>query len=368
MKTVRRLLYRDMALAVLFVAMGFLGLYYFGAFAEEMEGLRKGQSMVHAALLAALALPSMFYEVFPIAVLIGTIYTLSRLAQSSEFTILRTGGLGPGRALHLLSVPALAFAALTFLAGDVLAPLAERWSEQHRAQLSGGLLQRAGGAWLKDRITDPHGQERFYTVHVNRAGLDGRLEGVRIFQFGTEGQLLERWEADQGSVDANGRWTLQAAKHLQWPSATSGGGMTQSGPTTAQWQSHLNLGVVSAALLNAKTMSTLELFVYTRHLAGQAQSAQRYEIQFWRKAFYPLACLVMVALSLPFAYLHARAGGVSAKVFGGIMLGISFVLLNNLSGHLGVLNNWTPWAVAAAPSLLYLGFSMAAFAWLVRYR
>jgi lipopolysaccharide export system permease protein len=76
----------------------------------------------------------------------------------------------------------------------------------------------------------------------------------------------------------------------------------------------------------------------------------------------------MVALALPFAYLHARAGSVSIKVFGGIMLGISFVLLNNLSGHIGLLRDWTPWVAAAAPSLVYLGASMAAFAWVVRYR
>jgi lipopolysaccharide export system permease protein len=76
----------------------------------------------------------------------------------------------------------------------------------------------------------------------------------------------------------------------------------------------------------------------------------------------------MVALALPFAYLHARAGGVSLKVFGGIMLGISFVLLNNVAGHLGMLRDWTPWMVAAAPSALYLLLSLAAFSWLVRYR
>ena len=76
----------------------------------------------------------------------------------------------------------------------------------------------------------------------------------------------------------------------------------------------------------------------------------------------------MMALALPFAYLHARGGGVSLKVFGGIMLGISFVLLNNVAGHLGVLRDWTPWVAAAAPGLLYLLLSMAAFTWLVRYR
>ena len=103
-------------------------------------------------------------------------------------------------------------------------------------------------------------------------------------------------------------------------------------------------------------------------LAHQEQASQRHQIQFWKKALYPLACLVMVALALPFAYLQARAGGVSLKVFGGIMLGISFVLLNNVAGHLGVLREWTPWVVAATPSLTYLLLSMAAFAWLVRYR
>ena len=47
---------------------------------------------------------------------------------------------------------------------------------------------------------------------------------------------------------------------------------------------------------------------------------------------------------------------------------VAFVLLNNLAGHVGMLRDWTPWVVAAAPSLLFLLLSMAAFTWLVRYR
>ena len=36
--------------------------------------------------------------------------------------------------------------------------------------------------------------------------------------------------------------------------------------------------------------------------------------------------------------------------------------------HLGLLRDWTPWPVAAAPSALYLLLSLTAFGWLVRYR
>ena len=139
-------------------------------------------------------------------------------------------------------------------------------------------------------------------------------------------------------------------------------------PSLIQRVMSTSASVVAAAVLPLGTMSTLELLRYINHLSSNEQAAQQYEIQFWKRALYPFACLVMVGLALPFAYLHARGGGVSLKVFGGIMLGISFVLLNNVAGHLGMLRDWTPWMVAAAPSALYLLLSLAAFSWLVRYR
>jgi lipopolysaccharide export system permease protein len=127
-------------------------------------------------------------------------------------------------------------------------------------------------------------------------------------------------------------------------------------------------GCTRVEVLPLSTMSTIELFRYIGHLADNEQAAQRHEIQFWKRALYPFACLVMMALALSFAYLHARAGGISFKVFAGIMLGIGFVLLNNMAGHLGLLRDWTPWVTAAAPSALFLLVSLAAFSWLVRYR
>ena len=104
MKTVRRLLYRDIVTSVLFVALAFLSLFFFIDFVDELDDVGKnGYTLGHALLAGLLEMPGHFYELLPIAVLIGTIYSLARLAQSPEFTILRTGGLGPGRALALLS-------------------------------------------------------------------------------------------------------------------------------------------------------------------------------------------------------------------------------------------------------------------------
>jgi lipopolysaccharide export system permease protein len=379
MKTVRRLLYRDIVWSVVFVAIAFLSLFYFIDFVDELESVgRSGYTLGHALLRGLLMLPGHFYELFPIAVLIGTIYAMARLAQSSEFTILRTAGLGPGRALYLLALPGLVFALITFVVGDYVAPQAERQAVALKAGARGSLSFGSGGAWLKDRrgtapVTGPAGDdtERSISVNVSAASGSGDLQGIRIFEFDSAGRLRSRIEAASAQVKKDGTWDLRGVERTDWPTpddAVRGVALKLTKLPQLAWHTTLNAGVVASALLPVQTMSTLDLWRYTSHLEDQDQAVQRHEIAFWKKALYPLACVVMVALALPFAYLHARAGGVSYKVFGGIMLGISFVLLNNASGHLGLLRQWTPWIAAAAPSGLYLLISLGAFAWLVRFR
>ena len=212
--------------------------------------------------------------------------------------------------------------------------------------------------------------ERHYSVSV--AGIDGRatLVGIRIFEFDAEGRHLSRIVARQARVGADSAWKLTDAEVTTWPAGddpTQDRVQRQTLPTL-RWPSTLSASVVSAAVLPLKTMSAAELWRYSEHLSEQEQTSQRHRIQFWKKALYPLACLVLTALALPFAYLHARSGGISLKVFGGIMLGISFVLLNNVAGHIGMLRGWTPWLVAAMPSAVFTLLSLAAFGWLVRYR
>ena len=371
MKTVRQLLYRDVVWSVVFVAVAFLSLFFFIDFVDDLENVGRGDyTLGQAVARCVLELPGHFYELFPIAVLIGTIYAMARLAQSSEFTILRTAGLGPGRALRLLALPGLVFALITFVVGDYVAPLSERQAVALKAGVRGGVSLGSGGAWLKERRTGADG-ERSISINVTAAGGGGELLGVRIFEFDTDGRLRTRLEAASGQVLADGHWQLREVQRTDWPTpeaALLGRPLQQQSLPELAWPSTLDATVVAAALLPVGVMSTVDLWRYTGHLSDQDQAVQRYEIAFWKKALYPLACVVMVALALPFAYLHARAGGVSYKVFGGIMLGISFVLLNNASGHLGMLRQWTPWLVAAAPSGLYLLISMGAFAWLVRYR
>ena len=109
MKTIRRLIYGEVLASIALVALGFLALFMFFDLVDELQYLGKNNGLSdnvyqirHALLYVGLLVPNHLYELLPISVLIGSIFVMARLAQSSEYTILRTSGLGPWRALKLL--------------------------------------------------------------------------------------------------------------------------------------------------------------------------------------------------------------------------------------------------------------------------
>jgi lipopolysaccharide export system permease protein len=323
------------------------------------------------------------YELLPISVLIGTIFVMARLAQSSEYTILRTSGLGPWRALKLLLSLGAFFVVLSFAIGDYIAPLSERTAQLLKAKYQGTLTVGQTGAWLKEKQAYNN-----YVVNVKTLSPNNDMRGVQIFEFDNKGLVVSTMRAQAASFGLDDSWTLKSVSRTEFsvPVTTSTGtsttpqtsaGIGASAPTAAvkrsnvesfRWPTEISQEMVSVALLKPERMGTLDLFNYIRHLDANGQTAQRYEIEFWKKVFYPLSCLVMVILALPFAYLHFRSGGIATYVFAGVMIGISFFLLNNVFGYIGNLQNWRPWVAAATPGMLYMGISLGAFGWLVLRR
>lgn len=364
MKTIRRLLYLEVIQAVAFVSLGFLALFFFFDLVDELPNLGRGiepYRMTRVLMVVALRLPAHLYELLPIAVLIGTIFVMARLAQSSEYTILRTSGLGPWRALRALLVLGMGFTLFTFAVGDYVAPFANRTAELLKARAAGALTLGTTGAWLKER-------QRYssYNVNVKALSPEGLMRGIRIFEADSRGFLVSVTQADAGSFE-DGGWRLKDVDRTEFngPDAVR---VEHERLPVLRWPTEITQEMVSVALLKPDRMSTIALFQYIRHLEANAQNSQRFEIEFWRKVFYPLSCMVMVVLALPFAYLHFRSGGITSYVFVGVLIGISFFLLNNVFGYIGNLQNWIPWVAAGAPGLLYTLLSLAAFGFLVLRR
>jgi lipopolysaccharide export system permease protein len=350
MRTITRYLAREILGSAAVVLLAFLGLFAFFDLVNELDAIgQDGYQLYHAVIYVAMILPGRVYELMPIVVLIGTLYALTMLAKNSEITVMRAAGMSTTDMLRVLGGIGLIFAAITFVFGEYLAPPAERAAQQWRLIATGSPVsnQLRSGLWIKDGAA---------FINVRTVQPDRTMERIRVFEFDQQQKLLSISEAERGVYDTGSKnWRLTNVKqtHLL-------GDRTEVREVAEiSWRSDLSPEILSVLIVAPERMSVATLFAYITHLRDNKQNADRFEIALWKKLIYPFASLVMMALALPFAFTHDRMGGVSVKVFLGVMLGIGFHLLNGLFSHLGVINGWQPVLAALTPSMLFL-FAAAA--------
>jgi lipopolysaccharide export system permease protein len=341
----QRYLVRETLMAIALVLLAFVALFSFFDFVEELRSVGRGRYDAMAAVLfVVFSLPGLIYELIPVACLIGTLYALATLARHSEITVLRASGLSTGQLLTTLYRAAAALVLVTFLVGELLVPVADRYEQELKAEALNKTFAQQGflsGIWVKDGRN---------FINIRNAISESYLENVRIYSFDDQNALQSVVEAKAAAFAERKGWLMSEVVRT----TLAGERASVERLESDVWQSSITPDLLSVLMVAPERMSLYDLFGYTRHLSDNRQSTERYEIAIWKKIFYPLASLVMVTLALPFGYSHDRVGGVSLKIFGGVMLGIAFYALNGLFSNLGVINAWPPFASAAAPSALFL--------------
>ncbi|MCS0613011.1 LPS export ABC transporter permease LptG [Massilia kyonggiensis] len=394
MKILQRYFFVNITQAVSFALVATLGLIAFMDLTQELPSVGKGGYMIqHAILYVLLLVPGHVYEAMPVAALVGTIYTMAQFAQSSEFTIMRASSMSTQQAGLMLAKIGVLFVAITFLFGELITPRTAPIAERVRLSAKGATVSAEfrSGMWTKDTIhtggpKGPVTGSRFFNARQIRP--DGQLIDVRLYEFDNGMRMRSLITAANAKFSGNSTWRLSDvtetlfsnSRALPEPGTPIPAGQTiQStyGQDTASVStrkvasldlvSEITPKILAVSRSDPERMSANELAVYTRHLAENRQETERFKIAFWKKLIDPLSIFVLMALALPFGYLHTRSGGVGLKSFIGIMIGVSFILINALFSHVGMLSTWPAFVTAAAPSLLFLLLAISALRWVERH-
>lgn len=379
MKVLTRHVAKEVLIATLFVLVALVALIAFFDLVSQARNIGNRYSISMALFLTMLKLPSRLYEVMPIAALLGAVYTMSRLASNSEFTIMRVAGLSPFRLAGMMTVPALILIAMTYCLGEWLTPEADMMRNDMDNILFNRKLSARGyssGVWVKDNVKEQQnaGQAtvRFVNVHNLIAGEHSRTGAWRVFEFDKDGSLIRVLHAPEASYISGRGWHLKDAKVETLPKITHDETpMVEKSSARKDVDlmlpSEMRPEILGVLTIKPERMGISDLWQYIAHLKETKQTSDRYQVALWSKVFYPLAIFVMLAVAMPFAYLNTRSGGVSIKIFAGLMIGISFYALNNIFSFLGVLNTWHPMVVAVVPTSVMLICAAVAL-WLLERR
>lgn len=348
-----RYLAREIAVATTFLLLALLALFALFDLIRELGALDKGgYGLVSVFAYVTLSQPSHVVVVFPVAALLGTLFAVSRLSVQSELTVMRASGLSLTKLALLAAAIGVVFSGVIFVFGEFVAPAAQETAKKMRLAATSNVVARQfrSGFWVKD--------ERSF-VNIQDVTPETELISMRIFEFDEQYRLQSIRLAERGRYTENNRWTLTNVEQTTFLGQEAKGYAKIAKLPSAEWVSAITPDLLSVLRVKPQEMSISNLNAFIQHLRENKQNSTRYEVAFWNKVLQPVGVIVMMLLAIPFAIQSNRGAGAGAMLVLGTMIGIGAYFLNQLAGHLTVLNDWPPALSAALPLVVFFAIASA---------
>ena len=347
MNQITKYLNKEFFINIATIVLGLIALFSFFDFIREINDLGKGgYGLLQVINYVILSIPGHIYEIIPLGVLIGAMYTVGQLSQNSEFTVMRSSGLSVKKIAASLIYVGLLFCLLTFVIGDLISPNSEKNAQRLKISSTDSVVSQEfkSGFWIKDGKS---------FVNIENVLPDSSLEDIHIYEFDNDFKLRTIVNAKEGFFQ-DGQWKLNDI------SLTSMGEdkVILTKIENGNWKSLIRPEMMNALIISPEKMSTMNLVKFINYLQINNQKVTKYEIALWEKLIHPIMPLVMLIFAVPFGFLQERSGGKYLKMFIGIVIGISYQILNTMIRHLGLLNDWQPFMSSLIPTMIFLSIGL----------
>nr|WP_275575353.1 LptF/LptG family permease [Methylocucumis oryzae] len=104
-------------------------------------------------------------------------------------------------------------------------------------------------------------------------------------------------------------------------------------------------------MVKPDNLSLYDLAIYTDFLKHNGQKSHRFEAAFWGRIVNPLVIFVMLLVSTPFVIGVKRGVTAGARILIGVVIGLSFNVLDMTISHLGLIYDLNPALMAFLPSV-----------------
>lgn len=329
-----------------------LTVFSFLAFVEDLENMGKGQyRLMDAIQFVLLMVPRNIVELMPVTALLGSLLALGGLAGGNELIAMQAVGVSALRISWLVMRWGCVLILAVVGLDELVAPPLEQQALAHRTFMTAdlGLQRTAHGFWARDK-------HRF--LHVGKM-LHGRIPAeIDIFQFDEKGQLQQYTHADQARATPDNQWILTDVQQKD----INKQGMRMHQHDQLPWKSFVNQDQIDLLLLPPDSLSLSDLYGYIHYLEGRHQNAERYALALWKKMGMPMAVGAMILLAIPFVLGPLRHISMGKRIMAGGIIGLSFHLVSQVLGQLGLLFSIHPAMTALAPSIVVLSTAI----WLLR--
>lgn len=321
------------------VGLALVAVYTFVSFVSEIDQTGQGQFGIAQLLYYTLMMvPTGLYTLMPIIALLGTLMGLGTLAAQNEITAMRASGMTVIQLGLATLVAGLLLGGLDIALGDLFAPAgtqaARSFRSESREGVPAGLAARP--VWLRDGNA---------VVHIGTLISERRVAQLEVYQLGEDLALQSVLRADRAEF-VDGRWHLSGIARTRF----------EDGRTMAEHidgmelESHLSPEVLRLFVLEADSLTTPGLVRLIAYLDRNGLDTRTYRLSLWRKLVAPLTVVAMMLFAVPFILGSQRGGGAGQRLLVGILVGLVFYVINEVTASLGQLYGWPPMLAAGLPT------------------
>lgn len=325
-------------------------------FLGQLSHINASYRPLDALWYAALTLPRVAYQVFPVSALMGALIGVGGLAASNELVAFRTAGASRLRLAGAAMAGTLLVTLLVMVMGEWISPLAEQQGRAYRlGKVSGqAIVGGQRGMWFRDG-----GQVVNIQLPLLAGGESSQLVEFRdvvIYSFGESTELESITRADV-AVHTDDGWTLSGMTKLEISPAQVQ--VVRQGQ--ASWDSRVKPELLDSAVTRPPYMSVRSLYAQSTFLGDNGLDHRIYDVEFFAKIFLPFTVLALVLGGMPFVFGSARNQNMGVRIFVGMTMGVLFTIVNGAAQNIGAaygihasLSALTPSMIIALIALLAL--------------
>jgi lipopolysaccharide export system permease protein len=322
---------------LLLVCLGFF-IQLIGEFGSVGKG---SYGLLQALEYAALSLPQLIYQVFPMIGLVGVMLGLGLLTNHSELIVMRAAGVSVGQIARAVMIAVLIMVLLMTLMGEFVAPKLFRHAEVFKMteKSSGQAIATQDSVWVRD-------QNSF--IHIVLVLKNTKLQNVTRYVFNKQHQLLEVSHAKELDF-THGQWQASGVT----TSMIHPDSITSKNVASESWDITLVPDILRVAQIDPEEMSLLYLKSVVEYKKKNNLNVGNYSLAFWQRLFQPLATGVMMFLAIPFIFGPMRSVTMGFRLLTGVLVGFAFYILNQFFGPISLVYQLPAVLAAILPTLLF---------------
>ncbi|MBE0434577.1 MAG: LPS export ABC transporter permease LptG [Methylomicrobium sp.] len=327
-----------------------LTLFNLFTFTDELKSLGKGSyGLQEIFKYLALTSPRVLYELIPSSALLGSLFVLGAMGNNRELIAMRASGISVLGIVRSVMLAGAILAIFAVAVGEFFAPTAER---NARILKMGALnrdfiAQSRYGLWLREG-------SKF--INVREIKDDGNLSEIYIYDLDDRNFLHTATTASKALFQQDKQWLL---KNIEQSSISTEQVETEQ-IESRPWKSSIDPKLLSVVVVKPENLSLYDLALYIDFLKDNKQKSETFELAFWGRVVNPFVIFVMLLVATPFVIGVRRGVSTGSRMMIGIIIGMSFNIIDKITGHVSLIYHLNPAFMSVLPSAVV--FSLALYA------